>query len=72
MKDKKYLTLNQLYHSKKIWWIKSRPTLKKMVINDKMGANVLGTVIVKDRAPRYYFLTENVDKFIKAFNKKHD
>jgi hypothetical protein len=67
---KKLITLNQLHQSGKIWWIKSLPTLKKWVFRDKDHNNLLKVQIVNEgNAPRYYFLQENVDNYVKSFNE---
>ena len=68
--DKKYLTLNQLHKSGRIWWIRSLPTLKKWVTHDKDHNNLLKVVVVDDgKVPRYYFLPEHVESYVKAFTE---
>lgn len=68
-KDKKLLSMNDLYRSRKIYWIDSIPTLKRWVLRDYEGKNLLGTIVMKNegRGHRYYIPEENVEKFIKAF-----
>jgi hypothetical protein len=71
MRKKDYLTLNQLFLSRRIWWIRSRPTLLRAVLKDKETNNYLKTVIITDKKPRYYFLPNDIEKYIKAFNEKN-
>lgn len=66
--NEKYLTLRQLHQSKRIWWIKSLQTLRKWVEADKDQNDILKTVIVGNGSKkRYYFLSENVEEYVKQF-----
>jgi hypothetical protein len=68
--SKRLITLNKLHKSKRIWWIKSLPTLKKWVLRDRDHNNLLKVQIVNEgNAPRYYFLSENVTAYVKSFEK---
>jgi hypothetical protein len=68
METEKTYTLNQLFKSGKIYWIKSLPTLKKWVLRDMQNNNYLKTTIVRDKfVPRYYFLDSNVKTYISKF-----
>lgn len=68
--ETKTITLNQLFKSRKIYWIGSIATLKKWVLRDMQRNNYLKTVINRDTyVPRYYFLEENVQKYIEEFQK---
>lgn len=70
MDRQKYYTLNTLHQSGRIWWIKSLPTLKKWVLKDINHHNLLKTIIDSDgKAPRYYFLKDNVENYVKAFGQ---
>lgn len=70
MENNKTYTLNALFKSGKIYWIRSQPTLKKWVLKDLNGNNYLKTIIVRDKyVPRYYFQDENVKEYVKRFQE---
>lgn len=45
------------------------PTLKRWIVRDYLGKNILGTIIIKNegRGHRYLIPEENIPKFVKAF-----
>ena len=70
MDRKKYLTLAQLNKSGRIWWIKSIPTLKRWIKIDQKNRNLLKAIIVDNgKTVRYYFLQQNVENYIREFEK---
>ena len=70
MDRKKYLTLAQLKKSGRIWWIKSIPTLKRWIKIDQKNRNLLKAIIVDNgKTVRYYFLQQNVENYIREFEK---
>lgn len=71
MKKKKPLSMNELFKSGDLYWIDSLPTLKRWVLRDLEGNNVLKTIVMQNngRGTRYYFIAENIPKFIKAFEQ---
>lgn len=64
------MSLMELHRSGRIWWIRSLPTLRKWVRKDLEGNNYLQPIIVKGKKyDRYYFNPENVEKYVRAFEK---
>lgn len=61
--------MNELFKSREMYWIDSIPTLKRWVLRDLEGNNILRTIIIQNEGigTRYYFPRENVSKFVKAF-----
>lgn len=68
--NKDFVSLRQLKNSKRIWWIRSYPTLKRWIEKDISGSNILKTVKVgSGKSTRYFFLKENVEKYVRAFEQ---
>lgn len=67
---KKLMTMQELLKSGRIYWIKSPQTLKKWVERDMARRNILKTLVVENngRGKRYYFTSENVEKYLEAFH----
>ena len=70
-KESKLITLRQLHQSGRIWWIRSLPTLVKWIRRDLSGKDLLKTII-RDigKTKRYYFKTENIETYIRDFEKR--
>lgn len=70
MKAKKLMTMQELLKSGRIYWIKAPQTLKKWVERDMARRNILKTQVIKNngRGTRYYFTSENVEKYLEAFH----
>ena len=68
--ENELITLNQLFKSHRVYWIKSLLTLKKWVKRDLETNNYLKTKVIerKGTGNRYYIPEANVDSFVKAFN----
>ena len=67
---KEFLSLKQLLESGRIWWIDSSPTMKKWIQKDMAGNNLLKTVKVgTGKSTRYFFLKENVENYVRAFEQ---
>ena len=70
IRKKEFISLKALHDSRRVWWIDSRPTLKKWVERDMKKSNHLKTIKVGDgRGVRYYFKPENVETFVREFEK---
>jgi len=66
------ISLRQLHLSRRVWWIRSYPTLRKWVERDMEKKNYLKTIKVgegKTTKIRYYFLKENIEKYVREFEK---
>jgi hypothetical protein len=67
---KEAISLYGLHQSRRIWWIKSRETLKRWVEIDMANNNYLKTIIVQiGKNKKYYFLNENIEAYVRAFEK---
>lgn len=69
-KKQKLMSMQELLKSGRIYWIKSPQTLKKWVERDISRRNILKTIVRKNkgRGHRYYFTSENVEKYLEAFH----
>ena len=68
---KEIISLNKLFKSKKIYWIKTILTLQKWVERDIKTNNILQTKTIKSNGYvtglRYYIPVKNIDLFIQLF-----
>jgi len=79
MTEEKYITLNELFKSGRIYWLKSFQTLRKWILRDIKCKNILETRMITNSeglktGTRYFIPERNIDNFIQAFkeNKLYD
>ena len=71
-KTEEKITLHKLHKNRRIWWIRSLPTFKKWIERDLKGKNLLKTIIINtEKTKRYYFKSSNIEKYIRAFEKRN-
>jgi len=69
-KKSKIMSLRELHLSRRIWWIDSFQTLRKWVEKDMNKKNYLKTIKVgTGRSNRYFFKSENIENYIRAFER---
>jgi len=70
-KERKLMTMTELLDSKRIYWVRSLPTLKKWVFRDMERRNILRTEMRKNkgRGSRYYFTPAYVEDYVNAFHR---
>jgi len=73
MKEKEIISLNELYKSKKIYWIDTSLTLRKWIQRDIITNNILEAKTIESNGYqtglRYYIPKKNVNSFIIAFEQ---
>jgi hypothetical protein len=68
MQEKKLLSVHQIWKTKKIYWITTYKTLLKYISKDYV--DIFKPIVKGSKSGKRYFVTEeNLDNFIKKFEK---